>query len=71
MVFRFSIGQPLHHPDDPQTLIFHEALEGPFAPPKVHHSHRQDETDEDGADKGHGQRLDERAIIAGGCCAAR
>ena len=65
--FQIFHRQPFHHTDDPQTLIFHEALEGLFAPPKVHHPHRQDETDEDGADKGHGQGLDKGASIAGVC----
>ncbi len=68
MVFRFSWVSRLHHADDPQPLILHEALEGLFAPSEIHHPHRQDETDKYGADKGHGQGLDKGTVIAGGAC---
>jgi hypothetical protein len=44
-------------------LIFHEALKGMFAPPKVHYTHDQDETDEDSADKGHRQGLEKGSVV--------
>ena len=64
--FQVFFGEPLDHPDDPIPLVFHEADEGPFAPPEVHDPHRQNKGNQDGADKADGQRLEKGAVETGG-----
>jgi hypothetical protein len=65
---RFEIfhREPLHHTDDPQPLILHETFKGVFAPPEVHQTHYQDETDEDGANEGNGEGLHKGPVVSGG-----